>query len=246
MSFDIPEDTQFYIYTAIFTALCFYFFVYRGKVRRGPLNSDSLIRLPDSGHPGYYDDYDDYNELLGVAPVQRERNISASIATSQDFPSSPIMPHLNIIEGIAPFNPDIDGKEWGVPAISGSTMPGRTATTGVSTDTLAKAIYVAAHQKTPPPEMIPIPTMFPSPLHPDKVSKPERFYSSKAEDEYNGYVNQPQMISLQTPLDAQMSKWTQYGPCNENGEQERTRTCIHGPLDNGKPCGSTLEKRQCQ
>ena len=66
----------------------------------------------------------DDKELLGVVPVQRIRPPSVQTA-KVGFPLSPVMPDLNVIDGVAPFNPDIVGKEWGAALESGDTRPGK-------------------------------------------------------------------------------------------------------------------------
>src|SRR5690349_12333511 len=66
-----------------------------------------------------------------VSPVERKDLLD--VATTQPivlqgpsgpqigFPTSPIMPHLNVIDGVSPYNPDFAGKEW---ADTGGVTPG--------------------------------------------------------------------------------------------------------------------------
>lgn len=37
------------------------------------------------------------------------------------FPTSPIMPDLNAIDGVEPYNPNLAGKEWVMPVIEGES-----------------------------------------------------------------------------------------------------------------------------
>lgn len=161
------------------------------------------------------------------------------------FPKSPIMPHLNVIDGVSPFNPDLSGKEWA------SSVPTSVTRSSIDRDPMFidplvnrtdtdLATYKTANQLTSTPNMVPIPTMFPSPLNPNKVAITERF---KTKDSF--LYNQPLEVSLDKPINAQMSQWSQFGPCSTDNVQERTRTCIHGGISGGTPCEHTFENRKC-
>src|SRR6185369_10861612 len=105
-----------------------------------------------------------------------------------------IMPDLNVIDGVAPYNPGAMGSSWDNPEVPATGAP------------------VDAH--TPTPEMVPLPTMVPSPTN-VTVAKKEAFLEGGATaDPYNGYVEQPVLVDIKTPVDAQMSKWNQFGPCD--------------------------------
>ncbi len=158
-------------------------------------------------------------QLMDVYPTWHKENNLHPKRSKDVFPDSPVMPDLSVINGVAPYNPNMDNNE--------------------------QAIYAAANQNTPAPAVIPVPTMFPSPKN-IKIFPKERFRSVDEKDVYNGYVNQPMVIEgeFERPVDGIMSRWTQFSPCMNN-EQERTRTCIHDEISGGKPCGHTLEKREC-
>lgn len=157
------------------------------------------------------------NEMAKLMDVQQAypKWADKKITTGKDVATS-VMPDQKVINGIAPFNPDLDGKEW---------------------STFADATYFPAKQITPAPGMIPVPTMLPSPV------KIRSLYAEKFtnDSENNDYVGN----RLATPIDGVMSQWNQYGPCSNANVQERTRTCVHDEIGGGKPCGHTLETRKC-
>jgi hypothetical protein len=169
-------------------------------------------------------------DLLDVVSIQPVPLSTTDVSSNIGFPTSPIMPDLNVIDEVAPYNPDISGKEW--------------ANVHISSDTFeVPATDGTIRQNTPTPQMIPIPTMVPSPTN-VTVAKKESF--AEGEDPYNGYVDQPLLVDIKTPIDAQMSKWTQFGSCNPQTRiQERTRTCVHDGIDGGKHCQHTIEGRKC-
>lgn len=244
LSQTFTSSVQFYLFVAVFIMCILSFFMAFRRKGKGP--GQILPRRPEIGKPE-----PTHKDLLGVAPVQLKKSAVLTTGSGLNFPISPIMPHLNDIDGVSPYNPDFSGKEWASTALPDDPTrpPGRTASTTTIEDAqTAKAIFIPAQQKTPTPKMVPIPTMFPSPLNPNKVSKTERFsLNGDSNDPYNGYVNQPRLVGADytIPIDAEMSKWTQFGPCSAQGIQERTRTCVHDEIGGGKPCSTTLEQRSC-
>lgn len=195
---------------AIFIIACYItynLFISEAKnVITTPLLSGDLVSRPHVPN--------EMTKLMNVEqtyPMWTDKKISAgkNVATS-------VMPDQKVINGIAPFNPDLEGKEW---------------------SSFADATYFPTKQQTPAPGMIPVPTMLPSPI------KIRSLYAEKFinDTENNNYVGN----KLVTPIDGVMSQWNQFGPCSNTNVQERTRTCVHDEVGGGKPCGHTLEKRSC-
>lgn len=98
----------------------------------------------------------------------------------------------------------------------------------------------------PAPQMIPVPTSMvtptpndayttsftPRPLPAGVLSLSTDFATA---DEY----------SSSKGIDAVMSEWSQWGPCSSVNTKQRTRTCIHDSINDGKPCGNTIETVLC-
>lgn len=156
---------------------------------------------------------------LGVAPLQRYHSRVHPIVTDAALLESQekdVMRDQKAIDGIAPYNPDIMGKEWDVPILDIKDI-------------------------TPIPHMVPFPTMNPPP---SIISTFQ--HSSLDVEMIKGHLDESysRIDNLGTSIDSQMSKWTQFGPCVEN-TQSRTRTCIHGGIDGGSPCSETVQHRKC-
>lgn len=186
-------------------------------------------------------------KLMGTGPAQRK------MPYLEEFPKVAIMPGVTTINGIAPVNPDITGKEWAdVPKTltqqkEFTTVKDDSEKTNLqakstfnANDTMAKAIYIHTTQQTPFPSVVPVPTMYPSPLN-INVSKTENFTNIEG-----NYKETPETVDYITPIDGIMSKWSQFGPCSDTGIQEETRTCIHDGIAGGKMCMGTLKTRQCR
>jgi len=227
---DLSETTTFNIILFALIAVFVYFYAFKEKSHKNIV----YVQRPVKGSPVLSIDDE---ELLGVAPVQRLQPPSVQLA-KVGFPLSPVMPDLNVIDGVAPYNPEISGNEWGASLIKGSSsqgVPGK--------DAVAYTVSVSA--RTPTPKLVPVPTMLPSPLSPEAAIK-ETFDDHVGGDPYNGYVNRPQIVTYKKPINAVMSKWTQFGPCSMGDNvKERTRTCVHDGIDGGNPCGHTIERTPC-
>lgn len=233
--FSINENTLSFE-NVIFLGIIISFFMYLYYVRRVSSNSihAMLPKRPNVSHPSPLSDSE--KQLLGVAPIQRIKPLSVKLA-EVGFPSSPVMPDLNVINGVAPYNPNITGNEWGGAMLSKDEDV---------FEQNAKAYTVEVNNRTPTPEMIPIPTMMPPSPTKVNISPNQRFIDNKERDGYNGYINQPGIVSYKTPIDAQMSKWTQFGPCSlKKNTKQRTRTCIHDGIDGGNKCDHTVETIMC-
>jgi hypothetical protein len=208
------DTTDTIVYLLAFTGL--YLWLFRQK--RRPVQTIRYARRPTIGKPDSLTA--DEKELLGVAPTRRPRRTAVKLA-KVGFPYSPIMPDIQVVDGIAPYNPEIVGNEWGSALVKDQ----------VGATHRARAFTVPVVAQTPTPKMVPLPTMIPSPGD-VTVAKLEP---------YDGNTNQS-MVHLPKPLDATMSKWTQFGPHSiKYGARQRTRTCIHDGIDGGKRCGHTLE-----
>src|SRR3978361_422863 len=97
MSSDLPYEITFGV--VLFFIIAYMYFTRKRQIKtRSP--SVSVTRPTAPNTPLSYDDED----LLGIAPVQRVIPVSVKLA-KVGFPSSPVMPDLNEIDGIAPFNP---------------------------------------------------------------------------------------------------------------------------------------------
>lgn len=234
------------VIVVLFFLFCYLYYIRRQKVST-PLLSPGVVVRPVEDSAGHTLTNADDIDLLGVAPVQRVVPLEAKL-DKVGFPVSPVMPDLNVIDGVAPYNPEISGNEWGATLISQGTQEGKTATSTYERN--ASAISMPAKPVVPVPKFVPVPTMVPAP----KIvieAKNESFdqVMSKGKegyDMYNGYVNQPMLVNYKQPIDAVMSKWSQFGACSPvNNTKERTRTCIHDGIDGGKPCGHMIETIQC-
>jgi hypothetical protein len=228
-----------YIVLIILLVCCLRTFSSRG--RRHPQYyplTGNLVSRPTPANP-------DLKSLLD-AKLPHDKIPRILRASSIRYPSSTIMPDMNIIDGVAPYNPDVTGKEWAdTPRLGTSPAGGRTATsTSLAEAEQAGAVFVPTVQKTPAPNLVPVPTMLAAPTT-VKVAPLETFTDSK--DPYNGYTNQPLLVSqnLWKSVDGEMSKWSQFGPCSSDGTQQRTRTCIHDAINGGTPCSETLQTRKC-
>lgn len=216
-------------------AVCAVFFIYC------KLQSASLAIRDRTGRVG--DPVQMPPELVGVAPAQLKKTLVYDNTGGVHFPSNPVMPDMKVIDGIAPTNPDIHEKEWAVSIEPEETTDMPNISISTTTSPSSNPVFAPTYQVTPAPKRVPVPTMFPSPSHPE-VTKEKRFQG--ATDVL--HVDNPveiDMAKFARPIDSVMSKWTQWGPCSADGKQERTRTCIHDGIDGGRPCGTTREIRSC-
>ena len=239
---DWYQNTSSFKLAVVFIALSvafWYIFIYRRSGRPSPqIFPGGIVRPePSTGKIAPVERKD----LLDVVTTQPIVTTNSAGQQQIGFPTSPIMPHLNVIDGVSPYNPDIAGKEWADTTVPmDPSRPGKSASTSLYE---VPAIGAPVKTRTPTPGMIPVPTMVPSPIN-TSVAKKESFFEGG--DPYNGFTNQPELVNIKTPIDAQMSKWTQFGPCDPTtGLQERTRTCIHDGIDGGSPCAHTVEQRRC-
>jgi len=173
------NNNNWFVIIASFLAFLSWLVFINWKDRSGRLPVTVLPRRPEAGRTVHDETLRD---LLGVAPVQRVQPVSVQLAKI-GFPASPVMPDLAVVDGVAPFNPDIVGKEWGAIVTSGGAA-GETATS-----TYPTAASTSSKQITPFPKMVPIPTMVPSPRKTSTV--PNKIY-----DEHALYANVPESISV--------------------------------------------------
>jgi len=140
------NNTFFYIIIGIIVViLLIYVCVFRKrKNRTGSLLDTNIVNITNIVKSPNLVLLDQHKELLGVAPVQRMKSNVGLMSISQNFPNSPIMPHLNIIDGVSPYNPDYAGKEWADTSELKNEGQGITATTSSTTPILSKALYVQA------------------------------------------------------------------------------------------------------
>jgi len=250
-SFDLFDFqiSQELLIAILIAGIFFYLFIIKRKKTHRPLVAPGIVVRPEISNASHTLTDADNLDLLGVTPIQRVVPLEAKLA-KVGFPTSPVMPDLNVIDGVAPWNPSIAGNEWGAMISDAKgVLSGKTATSTQYED-LAPATSMPAKNVVPTPKFVPVPTMFPAPKV-VTVAKKESFDEAVAAenpsyDVYNGYVNQPLNVSFKTPIDATMSKWTQFGACSPvSHTRERTRTCIHDGIDGGKTCGNTIEQITC-
>lgn len=104
---EVWNSTTILVVILILAAM--YVYMFRGVRRK--VQSIAYVERPTVGKPAMSADD---QELLGVAPVQKMQSALLRPRIAQvGFPISPVMPDLNVIDGVAPFNPDIVGNEWG-------------------------------------------------------------------------------------------------------------------------------------
>ncbi len=178
-----------------------------------------------------------------MAPLPTETILIPRPQVPVRFPDTVIMPDQEIIEDTSPYNPDISEKEWADIQLK-TELFGKTATSTLVTlpdgTPVAPAVFAPAVQKTPTPNRIPFPTMVPAPTQID-VQPPKESFKPNSLD-----LPRAEGVIIETPIDAQMSKWTMYSPCSKRSHiQERTRTCIHDGIDGGKGCTFTKQTRRC-
>lgn len=99
------------------------------------------------------------------------------------------------------------------------------------------------YETTAFPQMIPVPTNMTVPQ--DTSGSSSATATNVPSDLVNyGDPKKADAYSSNQPVNAVMSQWSQWGPC-EGGITTRTRTCVHDGINGGLPCGATKENMGC-